>query len=164
MTHDYNLVKIIEALLSNHRFVVTLDGKNSRWRNSKNGFLQGSILASTLFNIYTNDQPISNDKNIKHYIYADDSAIAVQDNTFETIERKLSATLTKMDEYFEANSLHPNLLKTEVCAFHLRNKEANRKLHVTWKGVDLVNNPNPKYLGVVLDRSLTYKAHCEKRK
>ncbi|KAL4104978.1 hypothetical protein QTP88_020253 [Uroleucon formosanum] len=155
MTYDYNFVKIIEALLSNRRFFVTFDGKNSRWRNLKNGLPQGSVLAPTLFNIYTNDQPISNDANIKHYIYADDSAIAVQDNTFEIIERKLSDTLARMDEYFEANTLRPNPSKTEVCAFHLRNKEANRKLHVTWKGVELVNNPNPKYLGVVLDRSLT---------
>jgi len=58
--------------------------------------------------------PISNDKNIKHYIYANDSAIAVQGNAFETIERKLSDTLPKMDEYFEVNSLRSNPLKTEV--------------------------------------------------
>jgi hypothetical protein len=36
MTHDYNFVKIIKTLLSNRRFFVTPDGKNSRWRNSKN--------------------------------------------------------------------------------------------------------------------------------
>jgi len=52
-----------------------------------------------------------------------------------------------MDEYFEINSLRPNPTKTEVFAFHLRNKEANRKIHVIWKGVELAINPNPKYLG-----------------
>lgn len=164
MTHDHNIVKIIEALLSNLRFFDTLNGKNSRRRNSKNNLRQGNVLAPTLFIINTNDQPISNDKNIKYYIYEDDSAIIIQDNSFETIARKLSDTLAKMDEYFEVNSLRLNPLKIEVCAFHLRNKEANQKLHVTWKVVELVNSPNPKYLFVVLDRSLTCKVHCEKTK
>lgn len=75
--------------------------------------------------------------------YADDSAIVVQDKDFETVKRKLTCTLAEMDEYLEINSLRPNPTKTEVCPFHLRNKEANQKLHVTWKGIELANNPNP---------------------
>lgn len=67
-----------------------------------------------------------------------------------------------MDEYFEINSLRPNPVKTEVYAFHLRNKKTNRKLYVVWKSVESANNPNPKYLGVIINRSLTYKVHYEK--
>ena len=48
-----------------------------------------------------------------------------------------------------------------MCAFHLRNREANRKLNISWYGSNLENCDFPVYLGVTLDRSLTYKKHIE---
>jgi len=87
-------------------------------------------LAATFFNIYTNDQSISTDNNIKHYVYADDSAIAVQEDSFEAVEAKLSKTLDRTENYYGENYLKPNPSKTNVFAFHLRNKQANRKLVV----------------------------------
>ena len=46
-----------------------------------------------------------------------------------------------------------------MCAFHLRNREANRTLRVTWSGTLLEYHPNPLYLGVKLDRTLSYRSH-----
>jgi len=87
---------------------VTLAGKQIRWRNTKNGLPQGSVLAPTLFNMYTNDQPIFINNNVKHYIYADDTAIAVQGNQFEITEGKLAKTLETMINYYNYNYLKPN--------------------------------------------------------
>ena len=47
--------------------------------------------------------------------------------------------------------------KTQVIALHLRNKEANRSLKVEWNRAELENTPYPKYLGVTLNRTLSYK-------
>ena len=44
-------------------------------------------------------------------------------------------------------------------AFHLRNREANRPLRITWYGTPLEYHPNPFYLGVNLDRTLSYGSH-----
>ena len=41
----------------------------------------------------------------------------------------------------------------------MRNKEANRSLKVEWNRTKLENTPHPKYLGVTLDHTLTYKEH-----
>ena len=49
--------------------------------------------------------------------------------------------------------------KTQVTAFHLRNREAKRSFKVSWNGVDLDNIVHPKYLGVTVDRTLSYKQH-----
>ena len=49
--------------------------------------------------------------------------------------------------------------KTQVTAFHLRNKEVNRSLKVEWNRTNLENTIHPKYLGVTLDRTLSYKEH-----
>ncbi|KAI5747270.1 hypothetical protein M8J77_012949 [Diaphorina citri] len=90
----------------------------------------------------------------------DDTAIAAQGKSFLEVGGKLSRSLDKLKTYYELNHLKPNPSKTEVCAFHLRNNEANRKLKVVWSGQELKHNDTPRYLGVTLDRSLTYKQHC----
>lgn len=49
--------------------------------------------------------------------------------------------------------------KTEVSCFHLNSKLAKTKLEVFFNNVQLNHNPTPKYLGVTLDRTLTFKKH-----
>jgi hypothetical protein len=110
-----------------------------------------------LFNIYTNDQPIP--AHSRNFLYADDLAICVQGKHFSEVERKLKSTLKAMSAYYDENSLRPNPSKTEVCAFHLRTKEVRRKLQVSWNGSTLEHTDQPKYLGITLDRSPTYRHH-----
>ena len=61
-------------------------------------------------------------------------------------------------------SLRANPDKTQVTAFHLRNREAKRSLKVSWNGVDLENTMHSKYLGVTLYRTLSYKQHIQNTK
>ena len=50
-------------------------------------------------------------------------------------------------------------IKTVTAAFHLNNREAKRKLKVYNNGGLLPFCPTPIYLGVKLDRSLTFRHH-----
>ena len=65
-----------------------------------------------------------------------------------------------MSIYYSSNHLKPNPAKTQICCFHLRNRDAKRKLDVTWNGLELDHYPNPIYLGVTLDRTLSFKQHA----
>lgn len=56
--------------------------------------------------------------------------------------------------------MKPNPSKTQVCAFHFINQQASRKLQVIWEGKKLEPCFTPKYFGVTLDQSLTYRTHC----
>ena len=56
------------------------------------------------------------------------------------------------------NRPYANPEKTQVTAFHLRNKEANRSLKVVWNETELENNVYLKNLGVTLD---SYKQHIQ---
>jgi len=67
-----------------------LRSMKSKRKKQKNGFPQGSVLASILFNIYMNDQTI------RYFIYADDTAIEIHYNNFEVVETKLESLLKTM--------------------------------------------------------------------
>ena len=110
MVNNSQLVKIIQSLLTNRRFYVEMDGRKSRWRTQKNGLPQGSVLAPTLFNIYTNDQPVF--EGIRRFIYADDLCLATQAGDFQAIEAKLSQALETLTDYYKLNSLNANPAKT----------------------------------------------------
>jgi hypothetical protein len=160
ITKDINLTELIESMLANRYFFVELGGKKSRWRKLKNGLPQGSVLAPLLFNIYTNDQPKT--EGTRRFIYADDLGVAAQDKEFSVVENALSKALNDLTPYYKENHLRANPAKTQVCAFHLRNHEAKRQLSINWSGTQLENCVHPVYLGVTLDRSLTYKTHIQK--
>ena len=110
----------------------------------------------------TNDQPIHPDT--RSFICADDLCIASQGNDFNTIEASLTSALSTMTTYYDKNQLRANPSKTQVCAFHLRNREAKRDLNIVWNGTRLSNTTTPVYLGIHLGRTLCYKTHIEKTK
>ena len=95
-------------------------------------------------NIYTNDQPEFD--GIRRFIYAGDLCLAAQARDFVTIERRLSDALNTLTEYYRHNSLNANPGKTQVCAFHLNNHQADRKLNISWNGNQLENDSFPVYL------------------
>ena len=76
----------------------------------------------------------------------------------------LTSALSTMTTYYDTNLLRANPSKTQVCDFHLRNREAKRELNVVWNGIRLSNTTTPVYLGIHLDRTLCYKTHIEKTK
>ena len=154
-TLDSQLCRVIQNPLSDRRFHVELNNEQSRLRIQKNGLPRGSVLSPTLFNIYTNDQPILD--GTRSFIYADDLCIICQYPTFQEVEQIIEEALGELTHYYRSNSLRVNPDKTQVTAFHLRDREGKRSLQVSWNGVDMENTDTPKYLGVTLDRTLSYK-------
>ena len=162
-TQDSKLCRGIQNLLSNRRLYVELNKESSRWRKQPNGLPHGSLLAPTIFNIYTNNQPIH--YWTRSFFYAGDLCITAQYQSFKQIEKTIQEALDNLTTYYKVNSLRANPeKKTQVTAFHLRNKEAIRSLKVAWNQTELENTIHPKYLGVTLDRSLSYKHHIRNSK
>ena len=158
LTLDQHLTSMIGELLSNRRFFVQMGPRRSTWRKAKNGLPQGGVLAPLLFNVYTNDQPLQQDT--KSFIYADDRATLAGGRTKAEVERKLNECLQQLSDYYRNNRLKANPSKTVSCMFHLNNRQAGQTLNLKWNGVEIEHDSVPKYLGVTLDRTLSFKQHC----
>jgi hypothetical protein len=50
-------------------------------------------------------------------------------------------------------------ITTESCVFHVNTHEANRQLDLRFTGTEIQHVEHLIYLGVTLDRTLTYNAH-----
>ena len=119
---------IYKELDERAKVFVKLDGSKSRWKRKKNGLPQGSVLAPLMFNVYTNDQlePLG----IQYFIYADDLGLISQRKTFEEVEKNLSTALEEITAYYTINHLKPNPTKTQVYAFHQKNRFSRQQLNI----------------------------------
>ena len=154
---DKHMVRTIMELVRNRSFTLTTsDSKQTRLRRLKNSVPQGSVLAPFLFNIYTYDLPsmIS-----KKFAYADDLALLQSSGNWKTLEETLSQDMSTLSAYLQTWRLKLNHTKTVTAAFHLNNREAKRELKVYNNGRLLPFCPTPTYLGIKLDRSLTFCHH-----
>jgi len=83
------------------------------------------------------------------------------DGDWQAVEEVLSKEMATAGEYFQTWTSKLNTRKIVSAACHLNNKEAKCELNVNHKNETLPFCSEPKYLGVTLDRSLTYRRHLE---
>lgn len=152
-------VGLIDQMLSNRSFRVVMGNSLSDWKKLNNGLPQGSVLAPLLFSLYIADMPTTR---ARKFGYADDWAIATSSKSMEETEKTLTDDLNILKDYFRKWRLQPNANKTEVTCFHLNNRLARRELNVRFGNGLLRHNRYPKYLGVTLDRTLSFKEHLAK--
>ena len=154
---DKHMVRMIMELVRNRSFTLTTgDNKQIRLRRLKNGVPQASVLAPLLFNIYMYDLPsmIS-----RKFAYADDLVLLHSSGNWEDLEGTLSQDMSTFSAYFQTWRLKLSHTKTVTAVFHLNNREAKRELKVYNNNRLLPFCPSPTYLGVKLDRSLTFFHH-----
>ena len=156
---DRYMVSFIIRLVRNHSFTLTTgNGPQSRLRRLRNGVPQGSVLAPFLFNIYTYDLPTTI---FKKFAYADDWAILHSTEDWETLEGTLTQDVKTLSSYLQKWKLKLSVNKAVTAAFHLHDREARREPTINVDGRALPFSTTPTYLGIKLDRALTFRQHLE---
>ena len=157
MLPNRHMVRFISELISNHSVVVkTCDGQQSRLKRINNGVPQLSVLSPLLFNVYIAELP---ETNSKKYGYADDLAFLKVHQDWNTIEETLPQDMSILSSWLKQWRLKLSEAKTVSSTFHLNNREAKGELNVNICGRRLTCHRTPTYLGVKLDRTLTYNEH-----
>ena len=148
---------MIMELVRNPSFTLTTgDSKQSKLRRLKNGVPQESVLAPLLFNIYTYDLP---SMIFRKFAYADDLALLHSSRNWKELEGTSSQDMSTLSAYLQTWRLKLSNTETVTAAFHLNNREAKHELKVYNNGRLLPFCPTPTYLGVKLERSLTFRHH-----
>lgn len=79
----------------------------------KNQTLQGSVLAPTVFSIYTNDQP--NSPSTTCFLHADDLDLTTQKSIFKEAEANTTAALVELGTHYMQTVSGPTLKNSDVC-------------------------------------------------
>ena len=125
------------------------------------GVPQGSVLGPLLFIIYINDLPLAV-QGCCVELYADDTLIYFASKSVSEIQAQLTSGLTNVLSWLHANFLILYLEKTKIMLVgtHQRTAEAD-DLVIEISNTRLERVNKFKYLGVLLDNTLSWKDHVE---
>jgi hypothetical protein len=148
----------VTSYLSDRKQFCTFGGEKSSTTNITCGVPQGSILGPLLFLLYINDLGTI----FEHFgtiLFADDSNLIVRGNSLRSLEEKIDRDIPLLSDWLETNRLSLNLKKTHIMVFGRKSKNHTNTVSTTIKGTTLEVVTHTKFLGVILDNSLSWKEH-----
>ena len=162
--YDFRAVisDLCSSYLSNRKQTTEINGVISAQQSIDCGVPQCSVLGPLLFLIYMNDIQYSSTKLI-FFLFADDTNILYADKQLHLLESVANTELTKVYEWLTANRLTLNIKKSNYVIFcphqkalvhHIFDNEKQSQSNLECK--DYV-----KYLGLLLDKNLSFKNHID---
>lgn len=155
-----SLVKLIHSLLTNGEFCVKVEDSFSNRKIMKAGTPQGALISPLLYNIYTSDMPKPFDTILA--TYADDTAIMTSEENPNLIHVRLQRGVNQLIQWFDRWRLKVNSQKSVGVIFTKKRK------NVQIPNIQMENNAikwsdSTKYLGITLDKSLTFATHITEK-
>jgi hypothetical protein len=135
-----------------------MNGARSSSRTVLAGVPQGAVLSPVLFNCYLHDVPNVTEVTLAQF--ADDVAFLATSHRTSAIQRRLQAACRRYESYFRKWKVRVNGSKSEAILFTRKTAQRHQPTSPLRVGTDDVPwKSSLRYLGVVLDKRLTYKDH-----
>lgn len=153
------LTKLIQSFLSKRKFYVSINDSKSNDYNIVAGVPQGCVLSPTLYNIFTSDLDLSANS-CEAALFADDTAIYYSAKNPTTIIRNLNSASTNLSNYCKRWKIKLNSSKTKAMFFTRRRCERLLPSESVFVQNTRINwAEDIKYLGLTLDKTLTFSKH-----
>ncbi|GJQ88011.1 hypothetical protein Trydic_g12935 [Trypoxylus dichotomus] len=149
------IVRILHSYLKDRQFAVKVNNEISDLRSSTAGVPQGSVLGPVLFNLYTSDIPKFPNNSIA--TYADDTAIYAHSFSQITAVQKLQNQIPSYERYLSTWKLTANPSKSSIILFTRSTNPVHIPRYPSFFNSPLIASNEVKYLGIVLDKRLTFK-------
>ena len=152
-----NMYQWTKSYLHNRRARVLVDGRCGRKILLRQGVPQGGVLSPTLFILFINDIVTELPKGVHAALYADDLVLWCSEEYVTTANYRMQLALDKVTSWADNWCVTINREKTKATLFSLSTKLQVAKL--TLGDTPLKLEDQQTYLGVTLDKRLTWKQH-----
>ncbi|MCP4485285.1 MAG: reverse transcriptase family protein, partial [Flavobacteriaceae bacterium] len=139
---------------------VSVGGTLSNSNYNHHGVPQGSVLGPLLFLLYINDIPQSS-KIMSFHLFADDTSLFYSNKNIDNLEETVNCELAKISDWLIANKLTLNVNKSNFMIIKPRQKKLPRNVNLSLNSETLEESDCVKYLGVLIDKNLTWKNHIK---
>ena len=155
IAHDW-----LKSYLSERKQYIEFNGVQSKVLNVNCGVPQGSNLGPLLFLIYINDLAFASPE-LFAVLFADNSNFFYTDKNPDSLICKVNNELKHIVSWLNANKMSLNVDKTHYIIFRPHQKKFTKNEEVQINGNKISEVNSTKFLGVIIDRNLSWKYYIE---
>lgn len=154
----HHFYQILQSYLGNRKFMVKQSEEVTPLYDINSGVPQGSVLGPVLYLLHTSDLPVAKDTLVA--TFADDTAILASNENPVIASRKLQESLDSIQKWLQTWRIKANENKSVHITFTNRRGVCPA---VQLNNTKLPQKESAKYLGLHLDRRLTWKTHVQNK-
>ena len=154
-------IKWLSKFLSDRQARVRFNDTFSGWKSMRQGLPQGSVLAPILFLFYINNLADLLPTGNLNALFADDVAILSTNRNLQGAEEAAQKAVDIVTQWSKRWKISLNATKSESSYFTTFTHEKKWKPNIMINGKSISFKPNPRLLGVILDRSLSFGPQVE---